>query len=45
MTQEIPSTTIPIISIRYNLGTLKEVPNRVIEYFFIVDLEVIDLEY
>jgi hypothetical protein len=33
------------MSIRYNLGALKEVPNKVIKHLFIVDLEVIDLKY
>jgi hypothetical protein len=33
------------MSIRYNPGILKEVLNRVIERFFVVDPEIIDLEY
>jgi hypothetical protein len=32
------------MSIRYNLGAPKEVPNGVIERLFIADPEVIDLE-
>lgn len=32
------------ISIRYNPGAPKEVSSGVIEYFFVADLEIIDLE-
>jgi hypothetical protein len=32
------------MSICYNLGALREVPNRVIERLFVADLEIIDLE-
>jgi hypothetical protein len=32
------------ISIRYNLGVPNEIPNEVIEFFFVADLDIIYLE-